>query len=127
MPTVLDRLLGRKSADKPGATSVAEILTGWPAAPAGTCDLCGNAIGSTGTHRVPNREFKSFMKKGYNPYGSGHALANPSAPAASMYKLMGLTKAQAYAGWRDMVTRDSTDWGLCTGCAKDVAGYAISH
>ncbi len=117
MSTMMERLFHRKHET---ATTVAEVLDRWPAAPAGACDICGGDISSVGTHRVTATEFKGIMRRGYNPYDTGRA------PLTHAF-LWGLSSDDASAGWRQLVERDTSDWGLCKACAEDVASFVVTN
>lgn len=111
---------------KARSSSTEEVLARWPSAPAGNCDICNTRIGSESGHRISAKEFKEIAGRGYNPFARGRG----TAQAQMVAFLWGRSPADAtpdalYARWRPMVAVDSTDWGLCEACAKDVASFVL--
>jgi len=99
-------------------TSVPEILGRWAPAPPGICDLCSVPLGPDGS-RVPAPEFKQVVEKGYNPFARGRA-----GRAEAIREAMGVASADdAYAAWRVLAAKQTTDWALCPTCAQDVATF----
>jgi len=85
------------------------------------CDLCNVLIGPADVHRVSNGEFKTIVDQGYDPYARGRM------PVLATDFLVSLTGTEAaLSGWRQMVARDTTDWGLCAACAADVDTFVAA-
>ncbi|HEU4945784.1 MAG TPA: hypothetical protein VFT31_01390 [Kribbella sp.] len=115
MSTLIDRIFRHKK-----ASTAPEILAGWPVAPYGICDICNAGLAGSDSHQVSADEFKGIAEQGYDPFATGRA-------NLGLAGILGLDRLTAYAGWRQMVMANTTEWGLCGECSKDVAGFVASH
>jgi tetratricopeptide (TPR) repeat protein len=77
------------------------------------CDLCNKAISATEVIRVPLREMQQAVRDGFNPFKTP-SIDTSSFPGA----VFGMSAEQRFAGWRQMLMSDTTDWSLCRPCAE---------
>ena len=78
------------------------------------CDLCGKTISSSEIVRIPSRGMQQAVRDGFNPFQAPGIDMSASVAVASTF---GMSVEQVFQHWRQKVTTDTTDWGLCSACA----------
>ena len=74
------------------------------------CDICSSpGIGSA----ISADDMRKAVKKGFNPLTLG-LVEDPMA-------VMG--GAKWYAGWKNMVAQDTSDWSICSNCMAQLEPY----
>jgi hypothetical protein len=95
----------------------------WQDVSSGDCDVCG-AMVRPGGKKVPNREFKDLVKKGFNPAKAGRLGGVAQLQLTMMY---GGDVRAWYDNWSaSIVNPTTTDWVLCEACVT-AAGGAPAH
>lgn len=98
--------------------TVSDILATWPPALEGICDICNVDITSQSSHRVSAEMFKRIVTQGYNP------IERERVDTRSFDEI-GQSAAHYYEQWKFMVAKNTGDWGLCLGCADDIARFLL--
>lgn len=85
-----------------------------PAPKAYKCDFCSKVKSREDVKVIPASRVQQAVKRGFHPFGK-HGIAIDSIPPSAVIQ-----------EWRRRAMQDTTDWGLCAGCAAAFSVYTSS-